>query len=491
MEPSNQNFPPIPPLREPSFIERMADSVFFKLIIIVVLTLFLLIPLAWVKELIEERVEREREVGREITSKWGAAQIIAGPIIGIPYSYQYTTDKKDNKGGVSIETHTVSDYVFLAPSQLDVKSQVDPEVRKRGIYQSIVYNASLDLNGRFGTIDLGKVGLNAENLHWKDAKVFLGVTDVKGLKSAPKLNWNGKELPLQMMNGEVSLFEQNMFASIDLSDQATVGTFKLKIEIRGSRALTVFPTADETSVFVSGRWANPSFDGGFLPDQRTVEDTSFSASWHIPSFSRKFPQQWIGAQKQLYVDTDDQTAFPEPHGSRAANLDNRAADMQVSNVQDMVQINFLESVNNYQRTTRVAKYGVLVILLTFASLFFTEILKKKRVHIIQYVLIGCAMVLFYSLLLALGEHFGFNWSYLVSGLITTALIAGFIYGITRDRKISLLFSGILIIFYGFIYSLLQLQDYALVVGTFGILLILALLMRFSLKIDWYQFDKRG
>lgn len=490
MESSNQNFPPIPPEGQPSFLERLTASVFAKLLVILVLTLFLLIPLAWVQELIDERVARDQEVSREISSKWGGPQIISGPIIGIPYVYQYTTDKKDEKGITNVETHVVSDYVFLAPGKLQVKSQVDPEVRKRGIYQSIVYNAAVDLTGNFGAIDLNKVGLSTADLRWKDAKVFFGITDVKGLKSAPKLTWNGKEFPLQVMNGDVSLFEQNMFAAIDLSDQATAGAFKLKVDIRGSRALTVFPTAEETSVWISGSWANPSFDGGFLPDERKVDDASFSANWHIPSFSRKFPPQWVGAQKQLYSNTDDLTMFPEPYNNTTASSDSQAASTKISTIQDMVQVNFLESVNNYQRTTRVAKYAVLVILLTFASLFFTEIWKKKRVHIIQYVLIGCAMVLFYSLLLALGEHVGFNWSYFIAAVLTTALIATFVYGITKDKKISISFSGILSIFYLFIYFLLQLQDYALLVGTFGILIILALLMRFSLKIDWYQFDKR-
>lgn len=157
---------------------------------------------------------------------------------------------------------------------------------------------------------------------------------------------------------------------------------------------------------------------------------------------------------------------------------------------NLVQVNFLEAVNNYQQTTRATKYGILVILLTFASLIFTEIIKKQRIHLMQYVLIGCAMVLFYSLLLAFGEHIVFNWSYLIAAAATITLISSFIFWITKDRKICLLFSAILAIFYSFIFVLMQLQDFSLLAGTVGLFIILAVMMRLSTKINWMQYDAK-
>ncbi len=154
----------------------------------------------------------------------------------------------------------------------------------------------------------------------------------------------------------------------------------------------------------------------------------------------------------------------------------------------MISIHFLPDVNNYQKTTRVTKYGILVIVLTFTSLLFTEVIKKKRVHIIQYILIGVAMVLFYTLLLALSEHLGFNPAYLIASMATVLLIGSFIRSITKDWKSALLLSAILAIFYLFIYILMQLRDYSLIAGTIGIFIILAILMRVSTKINWYQFD---
>ncbi len=154
----------------------------------------------------------------------------------------------------------------------------------------------------------------------------------------------------------------------------------------------------------------------------------------------------------------------------------------------MITIHFLPDINNYQKTTRVAKYGILIINLTFTSLLFTEVIKKKRVHIIQYILIGAAMVLFYTLLLALSEHIGFNLAYLTATIATVLLIGSFIKAITQDAKTAALLSSILGIFYLFIYVLMQLRDYSLIAGTIGIFIILAILMRVSTKINWYQFD---
>lgn len=101
------------------------------------------------------------------------------------------------------------------------------------------------------------------------------------------------------------------------------------------------------------------------------------------------------------------------------------------------------------------------------------------------------MVLFYSLLLAIGEHLGFDWSYLLSAVATIGLITSFIFGITKDRKICMAFSGVLALFYAFVYFLMQLQDYALIVGSIGVFVILAVLMRVSTRINWYQFDRKS
>lgn len=488
----NQNTPPTFPPAQSTFFERLANSVILKLGIILFLVLLLLIPMESVKDLIRERKNRDQAVSNEIASKWGNKQVVSGPIIGIPYTRSYNVNTTNEKGEIKVESHVEKDYVFLVSKTLDVKSTVEPTYLKRGIYQTVVYNATIALRGEFDEIDLAKLDLNPEDLAWENATVFIGLSDLKGIKAIPKLSMGQDEVEFEVGNADVSLFEQTMVANVDLSDRSTKNEFEINLDIRGSRNLTVFPTSNETSIIVSGTWDNPSFNGGFLPEDRTISEQDFIAKWRIPSFSRKFPQQWKGARGRMYqvssyeiTDADYPMAvIPEP------SVSSTGSNVQMSTEQDMVQVNFLESVNNYQKTTRVAKYGILVVLLTFTSLFFTEVIKKQRVHIVQYVLIGCAMVLFYSLLLALSEHIGFNWGYLIAAITTIMLISSFIFGITKDKKIAFVFSGILSAFYIFIFSLMQLQDYSLIVGTIGVFVILALLMRLSTRVNWYQFEKK-
>lgn len=495
MENSNQqNSGPLSPAKQ-SFFDRLANSVLFKLSIMLILVLFLLIPMSWINDLISERNQRERIVSQEISSKWGEAQVVSGPIIGIPYNYQYTANVTDDKGKTRLETFNERKYVFLAAKQMQINSQVEPEYLKRGIYQRVVYNSQVQVKGDFEELDLSKLDVKLADLQWEHAKLFIGLSDLKGLTGTPKLNWAGKEQTFQIQQEGVTLFERTLSSDIDLSARSTKGHFEVALGLRGSGSLTVFPTAEESKIEIKGNWGRPSFNGGFLPAERTVTDKDFVASWSVPGFNRKFSQQWVGGDKLMYSVSDPESNvhyYTAPYEEAvSAATDAVGQGMQLSTEQDMVQVNFLETVNNYQKTTRVAKYGILVILLTFTSLFFTEILKKKRIHFIQYILIGCAMVLFYSLLLAIGEHLGFNWSYLIASIATTGLIASFIYSITQDRKICIVFSGILFLFYAFVYFLLQLQDFSLIVGSIGLFIILAVLMRLSTRINWDQFERNS
>ncbi len=481
METQHQNLPELP--AEVSVWEKISNSIVIKLLIILILLLFLLIPLSWVQDLIGERKLRDENVKAEISGKWGGPQVVSGPVIGIPYEFQYTSNVADGEGKMTKETLTEEDYVFIVPRSMKVNARVEPEYLKRGIYQSVVYNSTLHLSGAFDELDLKKLGIAPEKLKWSEAKVFIGMSDTKGLKANPTIQIGAQKVAFETNMTNMALFERTMSAPLDLSSHSTVNRFDIRYDLRGSKSLNIFPLADQNQIMVEGKWANPSFNGSYLPENRKVGPDEFRAEWNIPSFDRKFPHQWANHNGALYKISNNYQIAEIP-------LPDMGTDKVQASEHDMVQVNFLEAVNNYQKTTRVAKYGLLVILLTFSSLLFTEIIKKQRIHIIQYVLIGCAMVLFYSLLLAFGEHVIFDVGYLISFVATTALISAFIYWITKDKKICLLFSGILTLFYGFIFVLMQLQDFSLLVGTIGIFVILAVMMRLSTKVNWSQFDRR-
>ncbi|NGM62793.1 cell envelope integrity protein CreD [Sphingobacterium sp. SGG-5] len=481
MKTQHQNESELP--QQVSTFEKISNSIIAKLLIILILLLLLLIPMSWVKDLISERKLRDESVKVEIAGKWGGPQVISGPVIGIPYNFPHTSNISDEKGRIMKETLTDEDYIFIVPKSMKVYAQVEPEYLSRGIYRSVVYNSDLYLSGEFDELDLKKLGVDPAKVKWTDAKIFIGMSDTKGLKANPTMQIGLHNVAFEGNTTLINLFERTMSVSLDLSSQSTVNKFDIHYELRGSKSLNVFPLADQNQILVEGKWSNPSFNGSYLPENRDVNLNEFRAEWNIPSFDRKFPHQWANHKGALYQIVNNYEIVED---TVVPSTDNQVRATE----KDMVQVNFLEAINNYQQTTRVAKYGLLVILLTFSSLFFTEIIKKRHIHIIQYILIGCAMVLFYSLLLAFGEHVVFNTSYLISFVATTALISAFIYWITKDKKICLLFSGILTLFYGFIFVLMQLQDFSLLVGTIGIFIILAVMMRLSTKINWNQFDRR-
>ena len=475
------------PTAQSSIFEKISNSTVLKLLVIFFLSLILLIPLALISDLIEERKNREQEVSDGITLNWGKDQVISSPVLAIPYreTIPLSAEKAD-KSNLREELK----WIFVLPKTSNIATDITPQHLSRGIYNAVVYNSNIILEGSFDKISLEKLEVPHEQIDWKGSKLIFGIQDFKGLGKRPSLNWDGNELTFDPDFNNLKLFTQNLVCPVSLDPQKTDSRFKIKLNLKGSKSLNFLPLSDQTNIQAKGNWANPSFTGAFLPNKRNTETSNFSASWEIPSFSRKLPQQWTGDARPIYQ-FDNKVANGnednEQKTAQTATTTVASANNLLDNT-DMITINFLPDINNYQKTTRVAKYGILVIILTFTSLLFTEVIKKKRIHIIQYILIGAAMVLFYTLLLALSEHIGFNLAYLTASVATVMLIGSFIKSITKDQKSALLLSSILALFYLFIYILMQLRDYSLIAGTIGIFIILAILMRVSTKINWYQFD---
>ena len=476
------------PIEQSTLFDKVSNSTVLKLFIIFFLSLILLIPLSLISDLIEERKNREQEVSGGIALNWGKDQVISSPVLAIPYRETIPLSaEKAEKSNLREELK----WIFVLPKTSNIATDIMPQHLSRGIYNAVVYNSNMTLEGSFDKISLEKLEILHEQIDWKGSKLIFGIQDFKGLGKRPSLNWDGNELTFEPDFNNLKLFTQNLVCPVPLDPQKTDNRFKIKLNLKGSKSLNFLPLGDQTNIQAKGNWANPSFTGAFLPSKRNTEASNFSASWEIPSFSRKLPQQWTGDARPIFqFDNNNLENANEGNEQKAAQTV-PATVVSANNLldnKDMITINFLPDINNYQKTTRVAKYGILVIILTFTSLLFTEVIKKKRIHIIQYILIGAAMVLFYTLLLALSEHIGFNLAYLTASVATVLLIGSFIKSITKDQKSALLLSSILGLFYLFIYILMQLRDYSLIAGTIGIFIILAILMRVSTKINWYQFD---
>jgi inner membrane protein len=305
--------------------------------------------------------------------------------------------------------------------------------------------------------ELAKLSITPDQLIPSKAKLAFSISDLKGLKTNPIILSGTQTLQAEPSFNEKGLFANGLMAPIVLVDATQSVPFNFTLDLKGSQEISFLHTGKTTDVEASGNWATPSFSGRYLPDSRTVNDKGFTAKWRMLYFNRPFSQQWA------------------------------ADDTLVTNMQTHEDAKFGVKlklpVDDYQKTMRTSKYGILIILLTFISLFLTEMISKQRVHSFNYVLIGAAMVIYYTLLLSFTEQVGYNLAYLIASLATIGLVGLFIASLL-SRKPAILFAIILAIFYAFIYVIIQLEDLSLLVGSIALFVIVSILMYFSRKINW-------
>ncbi|MBB5638746.1 inner membrane protein [Pedobacter cryoconitis] len=450
-----------------------SESVIVKLCLIGILTLLLLIPSGLIQNLIVERQERQQEVNNEISDKWSGSQLVEGPILVIPY--KTTVNHKDSAGKVT--TKEVLTNIYIMPETLNIAGKVEPQLLHRGIFDAVVYNSKIKVNGRFSPLELKKSGINPDMVQWDKAKVDIGLSDLKGLKNNPVIKLANKDYAVEPDFTTLSLFTNNLIIQPDLSiNKNTALDFSFDLDLRGSNELNFLHIGKSTTVKIEGSWGNPKFTGRYLPEQRSIADKAFSATWKMPYFNRPFSQQWMEENAILTFGPSN-----EKKESRQTDIDTSIVPAPKDG---SFGVQFILPVDQYQKTMRSGKYSILIIMLTFISLFFTELLNKRKVHLLQYVLIGAAMIIYYTLLLSFSERVGFNIAYLIASIATVTLIGSFIAALLKNKKPAMIFVGILTVFYGFIFVIIQLQDLALLFGSVGLFIIVAALMFLSAKIDW-------
>jgi inner membrane protein len=445
---------------------RFGESVLLKLALIGFLTLILLIPNFWIQDLIAERQQRQLEIDDQISNDWSGRQLVAGPVLAIPYTT--TIIEIENDKNKTKTTKEAISIVHILPDKLEINGEVKPEKLHRGIFETVVYQSQIDVKGSFSEIELTKSGIDPSRILWSKAKVIIGLSDLKGLKNNPEIKILDSLYQVEPDFSTDDLFDNNLSISVDLSKAKSAKTdFSFMLNIKGSKGIDFMHLGKKTQVKLSGNWPDPSFTGRYLPDNRSFKEGKFSAEWNLSYFNRSFPQQWQGDRKITAVASD---MIENPNVKQTED--------------DRFGVNFILPVDQYQKTMRTAKYSILVIMLTFIALFFMEFLQKRKIHFLQYVLISAAMIVFYTLLLSIGERIGFNVSYLISSISTIALIGIFVRALMKSTKPALLFSIILTVFYGFIFVIIQLQDLALISGSIALFIIVAVLMYLSAKIEW-------
>ncbi len=458
------------------FNRWIQESIMVKLFSIGFLILILLIPSSWIQDMIVERQLRAEQVMAEVSDKWSGAQTLSGPVLVIPYRKQEIFDL--GKEGKEVREHIEKAY-FL-PEDLDFSGDIKPETLHRGIFDAVVYESPLEIRSAFVKPDFKNLSIAEEMVNWKDAYLIFGITDLRGISDNPTITIGGNAYGAEPSNNiGVSVRRTRNEAQADYTysvpEAASAASsngiivklnwetppaftekenVKIKLNLKGSRRLDFVPAGKTTTVKLKGPWADPSFDGEFLPATRVVSDSGFSASWKVLHFNRPFSQQWTEDNQQL-----------------------TGADFGIK---------FLIPVDQYQKSIRTSKYGVLIILLTFIALFLVEITQKIRIHPFQYILIGAALTIYYTLLLSFSEHVGYNVAYVIASMATVILISLYSISFLRNTRLIILFALLLIIFYAFIFIIILQQDFSLLLGSIGLFFIVGLLMYFSRKVNWYQ-----
>lgn len=464
-------------MENPSFFERLnariRNSTTVKLLTMGLLILLLLIPASMIQSLVREREYRRQEAIQEVSSKWGNAQTLVGPLLTIPYRTYHTTDEG--------RTITTTHQAYFLPEALEIDGDIAPETRYRGIYEVVVYTTHLAFSGHFPAPDFSEWGIDAADVLWNEATVVLGISDLRGINEQVVLGWNESSETFQPGLEASEVLDTGISTRVPVGSQPPATgqyAFAFEVDVNGSGTLMATPLGQETTLRLTSPWATPSFDGAFLPDERTVTAEGFEARWRVLHLNRNYPQQWRGA---LPAATSGPEVQPYPPGGVPAT----------SLGQSAFGVRLLLPVDRYQKTTRAAKYAILVIALTFLVFFFTEVRHRARAHPFQYILVGLALCLFYALLLAIAEHMLFNLAYALAGLATIGLVTLYSRSIFSSQQSALVTGGVLVVVYGFVFVILQLEDYALLVGSLGLFIALALTMYLSRSIDWYGVREEG
>ncbi len=420
-----------------------------RILFLGLLILVMMIPLGMVEGVVQERAERKLEVLAAVGEQWGPMQTVSAPILVIPYEMLEMRSRAD---GVEVPTRVRHYATFLpATSHIDAKTKV--EKRPKSIYKVLVYGADLTINGRFDVPDFSRWNVSPDQILWNEASLAILMPGARALRSIDLLV-DGKAQKVDAGLLPQHPRGQGLRADLNLSG-AKAFDFSIKIGLNGRDAVSIWPLGGQSEIDLSGDWPHPNFTGSPLPVSHDITEAGFSGHWSINHLATGTPLAWRDGE---------------------FNLDTSSMNV--------IGVVLTEPGDAHQQTDRIVKYGLLVVALTFGTIFVMGLLKRDRVHLVQYLLIGAAIALFYLLLLSLAEQMPFGGAYLIASLVDIAIVALYA-GATIRRFVGLLTGIILAALHGYMYVLLQMESYALLSGTIGLLLILVLTMVATRKVDWY------
>jgi len=452
-----------------------------KAFFIIILMLLLWIPLLFIDNLVNERQHLQRNVINDIAQSTSKEQLITGPVLVLPYrkierEWQTLSDGKQIQ-----KEREVGGRLYFLPETFDYHGNFATEQLKRGIYQARLYKNKGILSGRFKLPAQFGIREDFDDYQFGTAFLSIAISDIRGIQNGIEAYIGETDQAQEVLLFKPSSKEEGMGSGIhapldylQVSEQAQSFNFVIKLDLQGTSRFRISPIGRTTNVTLQSDWPHPSFFGDFLPVKRQVSENGFNAHWQTNFFATNMEERLFQHLRKPEYGCSKYSSEPCDNGYSGQSFG----------------VNFIEPVDQYRKTDRAIKYGLLFIGLTFAVFFLFEVLKRLPVHPMQYTMVGFALALFYLLLLSLSEHIGFLLAYLTSAAASVLLISIYVSGVLRSIKRGAALSGLLIALYGLLYGLLGAEDYALLMGSILVFGLLAVVMLLTRKLDWYNFSRK-
>jgi inner membrane protein len=438
----------------------MKRPLLFKLTTIALLMLLLMIPISMINGIINERTSSQEKVVEEIAKSSSYSQKLVGPVLVVPYvkNIKEWEVNADTKERYQVDVKVRGQLYFL-PSAFAVDGKLKTERLARGIYEARLYYADNNISGHFDVpINYG-ITENLPDYEFDSPYISMGIKDIRGIQNGLSIQINNDHVDMQA-GSKLKMLGEGVHATITPLDvsQKSILHFKLSLILKGTESLSVVPIGRDSKVNLSSDWPHPSFIGDYLPSEREITDSGFTATWHTSYFSSNLEEHFNHCVSSADCDAFQSRVFG---------------------------VSLIDPVDQYVKSDRAIKYAILFIALTFAGFFLFEILKRLAVHPIQYGLVGLALAFFYLLLVSLSEHIAFALAYLVASSACILLIGFYVSYVLRSVTRGSIFSGLLASLYGLLYGLLSAEDYALLMGSLLLFGLLGVFMILTRKLDWY------
>jgi len=450
---------------------------FFKAVSIGFVLFLMSLVLMRIGFLVDERAARQREAVASVEQSHAGAQTLLGPLLQRHCTEDWEVASGEGKDR-KVTPERRSFVLTAVPATLDVQGQTRADLRRRGLFKVHSYGAQLTLEAAwpdFAALQPQRQQANSR-LQCELPLLNLSLSDVRGVRSA-QVQLDGRPLTVRPGTGDARR-PRGLHVVLDEAGAPPKAGLKARVvlELAGTGELALVPAADATRFNLQSDWPHPSFGGRFLPTAHDITEAGFSARWAVSSLASDAPAE---LQRSGGV-------CPGGDGTRGSGSGiNPYAEPTTRACLDTLQVSFFEPVNPHVLSDRAIKYGLLFVVLTFVAVALVEVLSGRRVHPVQYLLVGLALSLFFLLLLSLSEHWPFALAYLAAAS-ACALLLGYYAAHMLGRALAGAAFGVSIAgLYGLLYALLQMEQNALAIGSVGLFAAVAVVMVLTRRIDWY------